>query len=162
MELADKDFRVEMTDDQLGSRVEAELANLTLPAAWEPERNRRRVKINLEGSGLEIDFCQEYLNPEPRWILRARINILSDHQVAIITCLHVAPALRGQGLGRQMLARIENLSRQLQITRVLIDTPTQAGWNFFKYLGYQEVKSRSVKISHGQIYLIRLEKLLSE
>lgn len=161
MELADKDYNPVMSNAELGPWVEAEFAHLTLPAAWDPQRNRRRVNITQEGSFLEIDFCQEYLNPEPRWILRARINLLFDQQVAIITCLHVIPALRSQGVGRQLLARVENLVRQLQISRILIDTPTQAGWDFFKYLGYQELEFRSVMISHGQIYSVRLAKLLN-
>ncbi|MBW1917607.1 MAG: GNAT family N-acetyltransferase [Deltaproteobacteria bacterium] len=162
MELGDYNYTEEILEDELTSWVEAEFATLVLPAVLEPGKNRRRVNLTRDGQWLEIDICQEYLCPEPRWILRARMNILFDQQIAIITCLHVLQGLRAQGLGRQMLARLENLSRQLQITRILIDTPTQEGWKFFKHQGYREVKSKSVMVSHGQLYSVRLEKLLSE
>ncbi|MFP3868733.1 MAG: GNAT family N-acetyltransferase [Desulfobacteraceae bacterium] len=161
MELADKPYGEVMPDDQLSAWVESEFATLVLPTVLEPDKNRRRVNLTREGQWLEIDFCQEYLCPEPQWILRARINMWFDQQVAIVTCLHITPALRCQGLGRQMLARIENLSRHLQMSRVLIDTPTQEGWNFFKRQGYQEINSKSVVVRYGQLYLIRLEKLLT-
>lgn len=146
---------------QLGSWEEAGFVRLELPAGMERDRNRVRLQVRQEGEWLEIVFRHEYFNPGPRWASRATLNILFDQQVAILTCLQVVPRFRAQGLGRQIVGKLEQIAGQLKMTRMWIDTPSREGLEFFKHLGYQDLGSRPIMISHGQVYLIRLEKLLN-
>lgn len=151
-----------MADEQLDRWIAQELATLPFPDNLEPHRNRLRLDVEHEGERLAIRFCQESLDLEPRWIARATITFMLDRKVAILNCIHVVPAFRTQGLGRQIVEKLEHLARHLALTRIWIDTPSQEGQAFFKRLGYQEVAARPVTIIHGHIYLIRLEKPLSE
>ncbi len=65
----------------------------------------------------------------------------SSGNEALLRSLVVVPASRGRGFGQQLVARVEQDSREAGIQRLVLLTETAEG--FFKHLGYAVIDRRS-------------------
>src|SRR4051812_18296594 len=107
-----------------------------------------------QGIGRPVDRVQtissEYEDPHGTFVVLyaegepvacGGIRPLPDDGVAEVKRMYVAPHARGQGLGRRLLARLEDEARKRGYKRVRLDTaaPLSAAQSLYRRAGYREI-----------------------
>ncbi len=134
------DSRVEIGPEPIGSAAARTLTrelDAYLGALYPPEENFLELAAEEVEAGRGL-FLVARLEGEPVGCAALR---LLDSSTAEIKRMYVRPAARGRGLGRRLLALLEQEARALGATRAVLETGERQGAaiGLYRALGYQPI-----------------------